>query len=426
MDWRAGLGSNSKLVMLVVIEIKFLRVIIFFLCLAGSHSILAQEKEWVSLTGDENLRAFMSGLIVERQLAHGWISRGVYSADGSGKLTTWGATFPRTWKVNDKDQVCITANRETLCYGIEQSSTDPTFFRSYDDAAGEWVEFQVIEGRTRFNVKPARRGDRGSAATPSAAEISAELNDPNTPLGILTTLFDYTTFDGSAPDAGKQSAQAITFQPSLPYPLNDGKVLFFRPSVPLILDQPVADEMNGGFQSKGIELGDIGYDASMGFSQKLESGKNIFLAGVSGAIPTATDKAVGSDQWLLGPLLGFTAVRKWGSIGGLLFHQWDVAGEDSFDTNITGGQYVYNIHIKNSWQLTGSPTWSYNHNADSSDALTLPLAIGLSKAIVFKGRPWTMSLEYWNYIATPDAFGPKHQVRLSIAPIVPLPWKGNK
>ena len=413
-----------------MIRLKLLQAIIFCAFITAVHPVFAEEKspdkEWVPITGADNLRAFMSNLVIERELGHGWISRGVYSADGSGTLTTWGATFPRTWEINDKDQVCITANRETICNGIEQNVTEPTLFRSYDASTGKWVEYQVIEGRTRFNVKPARRGDRGSAATPSAAEISAELNDPNTPLGILTTLFDYTTFDGSAADANKQTAQTITFQPSLPYPLNDGKVLFFRPSVPLVLDQPVADEMNGGFQSKGVELGDIGYDASLGFSHKIDGGKNIFLAGVSGAIPTATDKSVGSDQWLLGPLLGFTAVRKWGSIGGLLFHQWDIAGENSFDTNITGGQYVYNIHIKNSWQLTGSPTWSYNHDADSSDALTFPLAIGLSKAIIFKGRPWTMSLEYWNYVATPDAFGPKHQVRLSVAPIVPLPWKGNK
>ncbi len=368
----------------------------------------------------------MSNLIIERELGHGWISRAVYSADGSGTLTTWGATFPRTWIINDKDQVCITANRETICNGIEQNVTEPTLFRSYEASTGEWVEYRVIEGRTTFKIKPARRGDKGGAAAPSAAEVAAELTDPNTPLGILTTLFDYKTFDGTVPGASKQSAQTITFQPSLPYPLGENRNLFFRPSVPLILDQPVADGVKDEFESKGVELGDIGYDASMGYSFKVDGGKNILLAGVSGTIPTATDKAVGSDQWLLGPLLGFTAVRKWGSVGGIFSHQWDIAGDDSFDTNVTSGQYFYNINLKNAWQITGSPTWSYDHNTDSSNALTFPLGVGLAKAIIFKGRPWTMSIEYWNYVASPDAFGPKHQVRLSIAPIIPLPWKKNK
>ena len=71
-----------------IIEIKFLRVFIVSLCLAGSFSVLAQEKEWVPLTGDENLRAFMSGLTVDRELKNGRISRGVYSADGTGTLFT--------------------------------------------------------------------------------------------------------------------------------------------------------------------------------------------------------------------------------------------------------------------------------------------------------------------------------------------------
>jgi len=407
-------------------RIKFLQVIALCICLTRIGPAVAEEKEWMPVTGVDNLRSFMSGLTIDRELRNGRKSRGVYSADGSGTLFTWGVKFPRSWKINDKDQICITANTETLCYSIEQKAADPTLFRTYDASSSQWVEFRVIEGHTNFKVKPARRGDKGGAAVPSAAEIAAELTDPNTPLGILTTLFDYKTFDGTVPGASEQSAQTITFQPSLPYPLEDGKVLFFRPSIPLIVDQPVADAVGGGFQSKGVELGDIGYDASMGFTHQVDAGKNIILAGVSGAIPSATDKAVGSDQWLLGPLLGFTAVRKWGSVGGLLFHQWDIGGEDPFDTNITGGQYVYNINLKNAWQITGSPTWSYDHNADSDNALTFPLGVGLAKAIIFKGRPWTMSIEYWNYVASPDVFGPQHQIRLSIAPIVPLPWKGNK
>lgn len=406
-------------------SIRYSRLVVC-LMLATTGSAMAQDNEWIPVTGVENLRSFMSGITFDRELKNGGTSRGVYSADGTGTLLTWGVKFPRTWEINDKDEICITANTETLCYNLEQNATDQNLFRSYDASSSQWIEYRVIEGRTTFNIKPARRGDKGGAAVPSAAEIAAELTDPNTTLGILTTLYDYKTFDGTLSGASNQSAQVITFQPSLPYPLDKGKNLFFRPAIPLILDQPVPDPFSDGFSSKGVELGDIGYDASMGFSLEIEGGKNVFLAGFSGSIPTATDKSVGSDQWLLGPEFGYTAVRKWGSAGFLLFHQWDIAGEDSFDTSITGGQYVYNINLKDAWQLTGSPTWSYDHNADSDNALTFPLGIGLAKAIIFKGRPWTMSLEYWNYVATPDEFGPKHQVRLSIAPIVPLPWKSNK
>lgn len=389
-----------------------------------THQVAAQKSNWVPLAGHD-LREFMSDLTVERIDSDGRISRAVYAADGTGALFKWGVKFSRKWELEGEDQVCFISYKGRYCSTIEQNITEPNLYRVYDASTQQWFDFHVVDSLAQVAAKTARRGDKGGAASPSASEVAAELTNPNSILGILTTLYDYKTFGGTMPGASKQTSQAITFQPSLPYPLAEGKNLFFRPAIPLILEQPVIGQ-TGEFQDKSVELGDISYDASMGFSIEVDNGKNIILAGISGSIPTATDKTVGSDQWLLGPELGFTAVRKWGSAGLLVYHQWDVAGEDSFNTNLTGGQYVYNINLKGGWQITGSPTWSFNHEVESSNALTFPLAIGIAKTGIFYGRPWTMSIEYWNYIETPDEFGPKHQIRLSLAPIVSLPWKGQK
>jgi len=32
--------------------------------------------------------------------------------------------------------------------------------------------------------------------------------------------------------------------------------------------------------------------------------------------------------------------------------------------------------------------------------------------------------QYRNYVKSPDAFGPEHLIRFSIAPVVKLPWGG--
>jgi len=402
-------------------RIRFIQAFILCLCIAGGNLAVAQEYQWAAITGDD-LREFMSDLTVERVAPDGSISRAVYTADGKGVLFKWGVKFSRRWELDAEDRVCfISYKNRDQCSSIEKSNKEPNLYRVYDDIAGQWFEFHVVEHLAIVKGKTPRRGDKGGPAAASASEIAAELTNPNTTLGILTTLYDYKTFAGSRDGASSQSAQSITFQPSLPYPLGEGKNLFFRPAFPLIIEQPVIGA-TGEFEDSGVEFGDISYDASMGFSFTIDSGKNVFLAGISGSIPTATDKTVGTDQWLLGPELGFTAVRKWGSAGLLVYHQWDVAGEDSFDTNLTGGQYVYNINLRDGWQITGSPTFSYDHNADSNNAMTLPLAVGVAKTLIFYGRPWTMSVEYWNFIESPDDFGPEHQVRLSIAPIVPLPW----
>ena len=64
----------------------------------------------------------------------------------------------------------------------------------------------------------------------------------------------------------------------------------------------------------------------------------------------------------------------------------------------------------------------FHHEADSDNALTFPLGIGVSKTTIAGKTPWKFSLQYWNFIESPDAFGPEQQVRFQVAPVVPLPW----
>ena len=141
-----------------------------------------------------------------------------------------------------------------------------------------------------------------------------------------------------------------------------------------------------------------------------------------GTLPTATNNALGLDQWLLGPEAAIAVLRKWGVVGILLTHQWNIAGENDFNTSITGGQYFYTINLRNGWQINGSPTFSYNHKAASDDAWTFPLAVGLSKTTIINGRPWKFGIQFWHYIESPDTFGPDFQLRFSVSPVVKLPW----
>jgi hypothetical protein len=244
-------------------------------------------------------------------------------------------------------------------------------------------------------------------------------------MGTLNTNFDYIAFDGDLPGAGDQSALKMTFQPSLPYPLGGGTNFFVRPAIPIIFDQSVPSP-SGDFESKGVELGDIGFDAAFGFSFKKEGGANVVIAGLAGTMPTATDDALGANQWLLGPELAFAVVRKWGAIGILASHQWDIAGDSSFSTSLTGGQYFYTFNLNGGWQISAGPNWSYNHKAESGDAWTLPLGIGLAKTSILGGRPWKMSFQYWNFVKSPENFGPEHQIRFVVGPVVKLPWKGRQ
>jgi hypothetical protein len=80
------------------------------------------------------------------------------------------------------------------------------------------------------------------------------------------------------------------------------------------------------------------------------------------------------------------------------------------------------VGLKNGWQIAGTPTFAYNHKAEKGSRFTLPLGTGVVKVTSIGKLPIKLALQYWYYVAAPDNFGPKHQIRLQIAPVVPLPW----
>ena len=263
----------------------------------------------------------------------------------------------------------------------------------------------------------AEPGSEGTYKGTSAEEVAHRLANPNTSLATLQFALDYITYDGDLPDANDQDAWKLSFQPSIPYPIAKGTNFFLRPLIPFIIDQPVPDL--DGFDDKKGHLGDIGFDAAIGKS--FASGL-VLIGGVAGTLPTATDDDLGLDQWLLGPEAFVGWKFNWGFLGVLANHQWDIAGEDDYDTSITAGQYFLTINLKNAWQIQAQPTWSYNHEADSDDKLTFPLGIGVAKTTIIGKTPWKFRVQYWNYIESPDTFGPEHQIRFEIVPVVPLPW----
>ncbi|AFU99339.1 hypothetical protein [Simiduia agarivorans] len=256
----------------------------------------------------------------------------------------------------------------------------------------------------------------------SDAEIARKLADPNNSLGVLNFLVDYTSYTGDLPDASNQSSTRLSFQPSFPYKLSDTTNLFVRPLIPVYLDQPYYDPdapVNSPFSDSGVELGDISFDVAVGRSF---SNGVMVVGGLVGTLPTGTKDELTLDQYLLGPevLVGYLTPKY--VVGALFTHQWDVAGSNDRETSISGGQYFYTINLEDAWQIQASPTWSYDHNATSDNALTFPVGVGITKTTRIGSTPWKFGVQYWHYLEQADPFGPDFQIRFSFAPVVPLPW----
>ena len=257
----------------------------------------------------------------------------------------------------------------------------------------------------------------------TAEEIAKELANPATPLSSLGNNLEYREFKGTLPGAEDQSSWIYTFQPSLPFPVGEGSILALRPALPLIIDQPVFDAGEGRFVDEGPELGDISFDFIYG---KTSPSGLITLGGLFGVLPTHTDSAVGSDQWRFGPEALIGIARDWGVIGALVSHQWNVAGgSDEANTSISSINYLYAIGLGGAYQLAAGPIITYDWNAASDQAWTVPLGIGLAKTVIAGKTPIKLQGQIFYYVEQPDAFGPEWGFKISISPVVKNPFAGN-
>lgn len=392
--------------------------------LAASAGIQAQDGSWQPITGADNLRTFMSGRSLVLQEGKDSQRRGEYRADGTGTLNAWGGEFERRWEVRGDDQVCVTGVRISGCYRLEQNTLDPTRYRVTDVETGQVSEIEETGSGSTTVIAGAAPVDpnSGGPAAPSADELAAKLANPANPIMKIGNNFEYVAFDGDLPEAAEQSAFRYVFQTVFPFKLSSGNSIVVRPGLPVMFGEPVPDGM-GGFTEEGTDIGDLAYDLL--YSGTTDTGM-IFGYGLAGTIPTASNDRLGKDLWGLGPEFMLGVVRKWGVVGGLLAHQWDIAGSGSGSINTTSLNYFYSFPMGGGWQFGAAPTITYNHDADSGNRLNLPLGVGVSKTAVLAGRPWTFQLQYWNHVERPDAFAAEHTVRLSILPVVSAPWNDGK
>jgi len=207
---------------------------------------------------------------------------------------------------------------------------------------------------------------------------------------------------------GKKDAFAYELELQPVYPVNLGSLnLINRFIVPVVYQKEPYEGMGDEFGLRNTT-----YQA---FFSPAEAGEVIWGVGPSMIIPTNTDDSLGNDKWAAGPAaLALTIRGPWVS-GVLAQHFWDFAGSsNAASVNLSTLQYFVNYNTPD-YYLNTSPTMSYNWDADSDEAWTIPIGGGIGKIFRFGEVPVDLRLSaYWNVEApesAPDWFA-EFQVKL--------------
>lgn len=239
-------------------------------------------------------------------------------------------------------------------------------------------------------------------------ELAKELANPNTPLTSLKFKNQFRIYIGDLPGAEDQNSYVMLFQSTLPFPFKNGKTLWIRPSVPIIIGNPYYN--TDGFDSKS-GLGDIVFDFQYG-----DTKDNGFLwsVGVTGTVPTATSKEFGQN-WALGPGFQLGKISKKYVGGAFINYQYGYSPSNNKNISLTTLQ-VFNVYLPTGgWSVASAPIITYNHTADQWE---IPINFAVGKTIKTNKRPWKFVVELNYFVSRYDILGSQWMIGVNIVPVV--------
>jgi len=260
-----------------------------------------------------------------------------------------------------------------------------------------------------------KKGTPAKTGSDAASDLASKLANPTAPMMLMNSFLDLKQNGGSAPGAHRASF-TYSFQPVLPFPTKRGNVIF-RPLVPIEFGAPYLTA--GGNVETAVSFGNISLDTLYG--KTLKNGLMV-MGGFSTLFPSGSKPELRAD-WALGPevVLGYASPKNGNVYGTITQFTWSFPTRA--DGQSVGGQYLYAINIRGGWQIAAQPLWSYSLE---TKVLRFPIGVGFSKVAAFgkkQHQPLKIGAQIWAYAPPPGGSGVEWQLRIQIAPLIPLPWK---
>lgn len=173
----------------------------------------------------------------------------------------------------------------------------------------------------------------------------------------------------------------------------------------------------GSESSKRVTgLGDINYSL---FVSPADSTDFIWGLGPSINMPTASDDALGSGKWSVGPTGVILLQPGWGTYGGLVRHLWSVGGDsDRSPVDQTLIEPFVNYNLDDGWYLITDMIVTCNWRSKASERWTVPLGGGAGKLFTISDQPINMRMEAYYNVARPES-APDWKTELTIQFLFP-------
>ena len=209
-----------------------------------------------------------------------------------------------------------------------------------------------------------------------------------------------------------RTGATLNIQPIIPASLGEKWIVINRAIVPLPKVAPDVGQESGSTSG----LGDI---TLMNWFSPTSKGAFMWGVGPVTVWPTATDDALGSDKFSIGPSTVLVYKKAKWLAASVINAWWSVAGDsDSPDVATFYFQYFLTYFLPQKWYLTSSPIILADLEAASDQRWTVPLGGGFGKMFNWGKQPMDFQAQVFSYVKAPDG-GPEWQLRLQLKLIFP-------
>jgi len=254
----------------------------------------------------------------------------------------------------------------------------------------------------------------------SLAEVGAKLSNPISDVWAHFTEFTMAFNDGDVNDGDPEIGGGVIYQPILPVPIygkgKDEWRLIVRPTIPLLLGQPVPQGPNSFDNKTGIG------DTLLPLPLSAPTGSWILALGPTFLLPTSTKDSLGDQQWGAGPAGVFGYKNKTTTLVAFPQYHFGIGGRGDRGGKSTVSKlsllYAAYLNLPDAWQVGMNPTINYNDKASSGNKWNVPLGLLVAKTVAIGGRPVKFQFGFEYSVVSEDDFGKRMLFKLNVIPVV--------